>query len=823
MRFLFLILISVLSINGGLAESILLGHIVDSKGNELPFVNVYIENSSIGTTSNSHGDFKLKCTSCEVGDVLIFQFVGYKSNRLVLNSEHFYQKIDVVLTEENYQFNDIVLVEGENLANALIRKVIKNKKNLNRNLNDYSTRAYIKSVMKLDYIPEKLPFFFPKDEPIDSNDLGIFYLSEALSDYYWEVPDSYKEKMLASKVSGSSAGISFDRVSNMDINFYDNFIEIGGISQRPFVSPISNNAFAYYTYKLEGVFYESGKLINKVKVQPKRKSDPCFSGYVFIVEDEWVLHSIDLNLKKGVPMEFANNIHFDQQYISQDNFWMLFSNNMRIQFSLFGFTINYDIVNFYSNYVLNGSFEEGFFGNEVFSADEDVTDKDSAYWQEIRPFALTTLEVQDYVEKDSLERYYKSDAYLDSLDKATNHIDISDVLLYGFTINKRKEFKKLKVDGLLTNIAFNPVEGLHLESRMNYTKSFDFEESRKWYNWDFKLGYGFSDEKIKTRLGFKYSPDRIKSRIYGITAFSDLMTINDRDPLSVSMSTYFSLYEKKHYRKLYHADGIDLSIRDNSINGLYLSGKLSWMKRSPVFNNTNYSWKFKSEDYDANNPVLWEKDEVITADVNIVYRHNQKYESNPKYGKRIISNPNPDLYLRFKQGIGIGSDAPRYSLLQLGISERSDLNLLGTMVWDIKGSSFLSKSNLKFIDRVHFMGNETVLLRSDENKLYSGSLLQSFHLLPFHDRSSDKSFFEGHVSHHFNGFILNKIPFVRKLKWQLVSGVNTLLEHEEKPYYEAYIGVENIFKIIRIDWGVELGENFDRNHSILFGVEWNIF
>ena len=38
------------------------GTIKDKDGNALPFVNIYIENTYIGTTSNEHGKYELNTT-----------------------------------------------------------------------------------------------------------------------------------------------------------------------------------------------------------------------------------------------------------------------------------------------------------------------------------------------------------------------------------------------------------------------------------------------------------------------------------------------------------------------------------------------------------------------------------------------------------------------------------------------------------------------------------------------------------------------------------------------------------------------------------------
>src|SRR5690606_33439356 len=85
----------------------------------------------------------------------------------------------------------------------------------------------------------------------------------------------------------------FNTAMDVDYNFYENTIGLGN----EIVSPIANNAFAYYRYKLEGTFYDDkGHLINKIKATPKRANDPVFSGYVYIVEDHWALYALELGI-----------------------------------------------------------------------------------------------------------------------------------------------------------------------------------------------------------------------------------------------------------------------------------------------------------------------------------------------------------------------------------------------------------------------------------------------------------------------------------------------------------------------------------------------
>ncbi len=116
-------------------------------------------------------------------------------------------------------------------------------------------------------------------------------------------PKKFKEKIVASKVSGEDNGVSFNRAEDSNIDLYENSIEVFN----DLVSPISGNAFSYYNYKLEGTFYDNnGKLINKINVLPKRKNDRIFEGSIYIVEDDWALYGSDLTTTgKQVNLPFV--------------------------------------------------------------------------------------------------------------------------------------------------------------------------------------------------------------------------------------------------------------------------------------------------------------------------------------------------------------------------------------------------------------------------------------------------------------------------------------------------------------------------------------
>ena len=85
----------------------------------------------------------------------------------------------------------------------------------------------------------------------------------------------------------------------------------------------------------------------------------------------------------------------------------------------------------------------------------------------------------------------------------------------------------------------------------------------------------------------------------------------------------------------------------------------------------------------------------------------------------------------------------------------------------------------------------------------------------FREFVSDK-YISVFAEQHFEGFFLNRIPLFRRLKWREIASAKVLIgdvsmKNENilkfpdlltglnKPYAEASLGVENVFKIFRID------------------------
>ena len=218
----------------------------------------------------------------------------------------------------------------------------------------------------------------------------------------------------------------------MLVSFYENQIYSEGLSERSFISPIADNALLFYDYQFLGTLREGDHTINKIKIIPKRSHDPSFAGLIYIVEDSWRIHSVDLLLTKEHQIEFVDSLHIKQVMApvpgNRGPIWTVLSQEFSFLLDAFGFKGEGYFVGVFTDYQINQGFPPRYFNNEVVRVDVNSNKKDSIYWQITRPVPLTIEEIEDYRIKDSVRIVKESKKYLDSIDAKNNKITPTHIL-----------------------------------------------------------------------------------------------------------------------------------------------------------------------------------------------------------------------------------------------------------------------------------------------------------------------------------------------------------------------------------------------------------
>lgn len=192
MKKIFTLLLLTLSFN---LFSQLKGIVTDENGLPLPFANIYIENTYVGTTSNENGLYELNIHNREQV-VVIFQLLGYKTQKHNLKITKTPYILDVKLIEESYTLDEVVLNLQDNPANKIIRKAIEFRKENSEKTGKFTADFYSKGMFKLRNMPKKFmgQEIGDMDGLLDSTGTGIIYLSETVSKISFEKPDNLKKK-----------------------------------------------------------------------------------------------------------------------------------------------------------------------------------------------------------------------------------------------------------------------------------------------------------------------------------------------------------------------------------------------------------------------------------------------------------------------------------------------------------------------------------------------------------------------------------------------------------------------------------------------------
>lgn len=801
------------------------GTITNTKGDTLTQVNIYLENSFSGTTSNQNGYYELKLNNNGQKN-LVVQYLGYETLRKSIDVQTQPFELNVQLKEQSTELDEVVLDPDKNPADRIIQKAIDAREENKARIQEYKADFYSKGLIKLKDVPEKI---FGKDVDdsgilLDSTRSGIVYLSETFSNIKYRAPDDFYENITASKVSGEDRGISFNSAEESDFSFYDNTIGLNA----EIASPIANYAFSYYDYKLESGFYtDNGSLVNKIKVIPKRPKDRVAFGYIYITEDDWQIYGVDLKTtgeSTQIPFVDTLSIRQDFSFSESHDFWVKRTQNTSFSLSIFGLKAKGNFTAMYRDYNFNPNFTDSDFGNEVLSFDETAADKDSVFWQNERPIPLTHTETRDYKQKDSLKEIRNSKKYLDSVDREKNAFSPGD-LLFGYTYDNSYENWSVDFSAPLFGTHFNTVQGWNTNVNLSFTKIQD-EDKQKRYKLFSDMSYGFSDERFRVSGGFQKQFNNKSKPFFRIKGGIEATEINDRNPIPYRINDVANIFFERNYLKLYDRLFAEAYYSEEWFNGFRFYGKASYEKRKPLINSTEHV--IVSDDnggYTANNPLQpdnfgslpFREHNMVKLKATARINFGQEYFNYPDTKINAPNQQIPTFYVSYEKGLGATLSDYNFDHLSLQVEQTVEFGNKGEFDYLLNGGTFFnSGDDMALVDFQHFKGNQ---FRVATESSYVGR----FNLLPYYALSTNDNYVEGHLEHNFRGLLLGKIPYVNELNFNLVAGAKTLLTAGNKPYSEVSIGLSNVgfgdFRFLRFDYVHSFQGNSDQG-AVVFGLQF---
>lgn len=816
MRCALFVLLVLFGVSASAQQFTLSGKISDKDGKPVPFASVYVKGTTKGTSANIEGEYSLKL---QPGDYeVLYRAVGFKQlgQKISLDKN---TTFNAILAGEIYELAAVTINgSGEDPAYAIIRKAIRRRKAHLSEVTAYTCEVYIKGLQKLLAAPKKFMGAdinqIGKELGLDSNRRGIIYLSESESKLSYKYPGQLHEEMVSSTFSGSNKMFSFNRASDARVNFYENLQDWGGLSNRPLVSPISDNALFYYKYKLLGTSTENGVVINKIQVTPRRGHDPCFDGYIYIIDGSWRIYALDLYVTSRANINFVDTLRINQQFLKVDsNKWMQASNKFEMTGGLFGFRLKGYFISVYKDYDLNPTFNKREF-NELLHIPQKVNKNDTAYWNAERPIPLTQEEKTDYTKKEKLAAKRDSKAYLDSLDKVTNKVKPVGLLLTGINITDRYNHAFYHFDPLIGSILFNTVEGPVLNYGFTFRKQAD-SLSNKLVGFGANARYGFSDHLLDANANVRLP---IGDFYLDVAGGSDVVDLNGREPISPFINTVYTLFERKNYQKLYQKKFASATFSGRITGGWQASATAEWADRRWLPNTNTYSFFHPgNHEFSSNNPLnpvqdvpLFPQNQSFKVTLRTTYDFSDKYETYP-FGRRYLPSDYPTIGLSFTKGFKniLGSDVD-YDLISADISKQDvNLGMYGKTAFFVGAGKFLNTNSLYFPDYKQFSGNEVLFYKSG---------LSNFLLLDYYQFSTFSEYAEAHVEHNFSGFIINKIPLIRKLKLQEIVDFNYLSTPQLRNYMELGFGFQ--YLAIRLMYGTSFNSGSNVHNGVRIGLSF---
>lgn len=796
------------------------GIISDDKGNPLPYASISIKEKNTGTTANQQGVYSLELNA---GDyTLVVQYVGFAKQEKKLHVGSADIKLDFVLQPSQLQLKDVVISSNrEDPAYAIIRNAIKKREEYRNALDSFTCEAYIKTLIKTRSLPrkifgQKIDSADWKQMGVDSAGKGIIYLSESLTKIAYKKPDKVKLEVISGRESGTSGyGFSFPTF----INFYTNNVQVfgGEIAPRGYVCPIADGAFNFYKYHFLGSFFEDGKEINRIQVIPRRKFEPLFSGTIEITEGDWRIYSIDLLLTKESQLEILDSLQIKQIHfpVTQD-IWRTKDQVVYFSFNKFGIDAVGNFLNVYNNYDVTPSFKKKYFNNIIVKFDTAVNKKTTTYWDSVRPVPLEQEEVKDYHVKDSIYKYQHDSGYTkrfrDSLRRMQGKISVMNIVWNGFTRSNYNlaNYNSIEWQPLLKQVQYNTVEGLVLNAEATFNHG--FLPQKRELSFTPHVRYGFSNGHLNgwgtlsyhkrsswpgydNSMGDDASSFRVNN--FSLSGGRRINQFNKDEPISPLFNSIYTLFFNHNYMKIYENNFVQFNYNGAAQNGLRYAAQLLYEDRMPLENTTDFAIiKYDPQKFTPNYPSekidsQFTHHQAVIAKFSLQYKPGQKYMQFPDY-RVPLGSKYPTFGLSYEKGFNnaLGSDVD-FDKWNFSVTDDINFKLAGAFSYRVDIGGFFNDRSVYIQDYRHFNGNQII---------FASKYLNSFQAAPYYANSTTASFYTTlHAEHHFNGLLTNKIPLFKRLNWNLVAGTNAFYVNNNNNYVEVFAGLENIFKLFRVD------------------------
>jgi len=661
------LLLALLPLSSG--AQVIKGKVTDRSGLPVPYATVYIQELKLGTTANIRGDYELKLPPGKY--LLICQSLGYEPVFADITLDEDPVIRDFVLPEQFYEIPEVrITASGENPAYSIMRRAIGMAPYYLNHVSSYKADVYLKGNLLINRIPRIMERAIKMEArssssgtTVSSNRIkeGDSYFMESFNEIEYTAPDKYVQKVISVNSTFPDEGNEISPMDYIQASLYQPIIADVAIS------PLSPEAFSHYNYSYLGSSPQGNYIINKIEVKPKRKSQQLFGGTIYIIEDLWCLHSVDLTNENIV-----GRIRMQQLYIPvEQEIWMPVSFKFDINIGILGFRadVSYGSSVKYREVIPNLSLpkpsgiasdirirhidpdtvssktrqdierilqKEELTNRDMVrlsrlmdkesqeSIDDtirknlEITDRttyilhrdsvkrDSAWWAGIRPVPLSEIEQQSISRSDSLK-----------VASREGLVTRNDTLRRGRESGKGTVTLRRIVMGhtwsnqnglRFTNGGLVNLQKLSFNTVDGLVCGTDFRISRRWEDKGTlslypDLRWAFSRKALLWSLNTNYSFSGLNQQQIYIRGGVTSRDLNNNGGINPFLNSITSLIFKNNYLKLYEGRYITAGYITAVTNGLNLELSAGFEDRRVLENTTSFSLSSSARDYSVNLPV----------------------------------------------------------------------------------------------------------------------------------------------------------------------------------------------------------------------------
>lgn len=790
------------------------GVIKDSVSREkIPFVTISFDNTTVGTFSDEEGEFRLS-TRSNVTTVTA-SILGYRPYTFTIVPGRATTK-EILLVPVDKQLQEVVVKpqkekysKKNNPAVELIKKVIAHKDQNNiTDLKYYQYREYERIFFAINEFRPDLPQFkrykflpnYMDSSIIDNKPILPFSVREKLTDvFYRKEPKDSKRIVKGYNVSGIDQAIETEGLDAIikevfkDISIFDNSIEL---LFHPFVGPLSEHSAVnfYRWYLSDTVAIDSDRYV-KLDFAPFNSRDVGFTGNLYISLDSmFAVKRAVIRTPKKMNINFVDHLIIQHDFEKKEGRWVPQEERMAIDVSLTALKFYIDKTKSYEEFLINRPMDPVFIltAPEVF--EKDYLKRPKEFWSRNRP--------------PEHQKDYKMDLMMQDINKIFFFrllLNAGKIMATGYIPTSSDDEKnKLDIGTVPTFYSYNNIEGNRFRLTLATTKNLHprlyfygygaygtRDNQFKYYGeatWAFNKVKMHKDEfpKHNISVAYKYDMNTLGQRYTQAERDNILMSLRTTSQkMTYNRQTQIA-YQKEFYK------GFSFKLSGQTYHERP-AGKLV----------------FEKMDEDGN---IYKVNNIRTTEAMLTLRYapNEKFFQQRRKRHSMPSQKTVFTLshtMSFKDVFGGQYHYNRTSfsaMKELWVAPYGKINMSvqAEKIWgeapfpllitpSANSSYTIQKGNFYLIDPLEFV----------------------------HDAQ-----LSWEVYYHMGGWLFNRIPLLKMLKWREVFGFRGFLgglsknnnpahNHDmllfpqktfttmrDKPYMEYNIGIENIFKVLRIDY-----------------------